>query len=214
MTRRALVSIVILGFFAFAAPSRTHARAVVVGDSYTIAFDQAVAGHNHLTATINILITSFTSSAIGLTMTVKNTDSETGQNIRLTAFGWKTTGGPTSGSETSSAYNLKLNQNFPGHSAVNTCLSSGSTCAGGGSGGLGILQQQTFNVTLAGNWGITPAADFSMFAAKFQTGFGSYEADGALRVAEPPTLALFLFGIFGLGTALRLSPAVRMPLGR
>lgn len=210
MISRSIFCVAILGILATTAPNRADARAVVVGDSYTIAFDQAVAGHNHLTATIDILITSFTSSAIGLSLTVKNTDSETGQNIRLTAFGWKTTGGATGGSETSSTYNLRLNQTFPSHSAVNTCFSSGSTCAGGGSGGLGILQEQAFNVTLTGNWGITPAADFSLFAAKFQTKFGSYEPDGAVRVTEPSTLAVFLFGFIAVGAVTRKFHSTRI----
>lgn len=173
-------------------PKYVEARAIIVGDSYTVGYD--VAGHSDISGSVDLLVTAFTSSSIGLSLVVKNSSTLAG--ARLVSVGWKTDAAATGGSETSSTFALDVSSpNFPSHSQVNTCLYAGSNCAGGGSGGLNPLTQESFTVTLTGNWGLTPAADFSLFAAKFQTGIGSFEPDGVIRIAEPATLGLFLFGI-------------------
>lgn len=178
-------------------PSLAAARAIVVGDSYTVGYD--VAGHSDISGSIDLLVTAFTSSSIGLSLIVKNTS--TLADARFTSLGWKTDVAATGGSETSATYVLDVaNPNFPSHSQVNTCFYAGPNCAGGAGSGLGPTTQESFTVTLTGNWGLTPAADFSLFAAKFQTGIGSFEPDGVIRIAEPATLGLFLFGLARIAT--------------
>jgi PEP-CTERM motif-containing protein len=152
---------------------------ISTGTSLAVSYDQLVTGHPDLTGTLDLTVQSITSSQIVLGIDITNTTSALFTSGRLTGLGWDSSVLPTGATDTSSVYNVFLNQNFPANTAVNLCLSSGSTCAGGGSGGLSPLQSNSFTMTLLGNFG-TSTLDFSNFAAKFQTAFGSFEPQGTI----------------------------------
>jgi len=178
------------------------ATPVVVGETFALTFDQAVAGHSDLTGSLSVLVTGLTATSVDLNVSVANTTPLTEPSARLTAFGWDSSPSATGGSETSSVYSLFVNSNFPAFSSIDVCLGSGPTCAGGSNGGLSPQQSDVF--TMALSYVSTVGLDFSDFAAKFQTDFGSFEVAGTpTPVPEPGTLALFGAGLLGLA-GLRL----------
>jgi hypothetical protein len=197
-----------MGLVAGAGPAL--AVPISTGTTIDVTYDQAVRGHPDLTATLALTVESITSSQIVLGVDIANTTSTSFTSGRLTGLGWDTSVLPTSATDTSSIYNVYLGQNFPANSSVNLCLSSGSTCAGGANGGLSPNKSDLFTLTLLGNFG-TSAIDFSNFAAKFQTAFGSFEPQGTITgtsctgtscggggggggggsVPEPSTLSIF-----------------------
>jgi hypothetical protein len=205
------------------------AMPISAGTTIDVTYDQAVTGHPDLTATFNLTVESITSSQVVLGVDIANTTSTLFTSGRLTGLGWDTSVLPTSATDTSSVYNVYLGQNFPANSSVNLCLSSGSTCAGGANGGLSPNNSNAFTLTLLGNFG-TSTIDFSNFAAKFQTAFGSFEPQGTITstgctgtscggggggggsdVPEPNTLSIFggaLLAAFGYRFARRSAPAL------
>lgn len=189
------------------------------GTTIDVTYNQAVTGQPNLTATLGLTVDSISASQIVLGVDIANTTSTLFSSARLTGLGWDTSVLPTSATDTSSVYNVYLGQNFPANGSVNLCMSSGSTCAGGGSGGLSPNQSNIFTLTLLGNFG-TSTIDFSNFAAKFQTAYGSFEPQGTISttgctgtscgtgggggggssVPEPSTLSIFgaaLLAVFG-----------------
>jgi len=201
-----------LGAAAFAATiaagaSPALAVPISTGTSFAVSYDQAVTGQPDLTATLDLTVQSITSSQIVLGVDIANTTSTLFTSGRLTGIGWDSSVLPSGATDTSSIYSVFLNQNFPANASVNLCLSSGSTCAGGGSGGLSPSQSDIFTLTLVGNFAGS-TIDFSNFAAKFQTAFGSFEPQGTITtsctgtscggggggggsVPEPSTLSIF-----------------------
>lgn len=181
---------------------------IATGTTIDVTYDQAVSGHPDLTGTLDLTVGSITSSQIVLGVDIANTTSTLFTSGRLTGLGWDASVLPTSATDTSSVYSVYLGENFPANGSVNLCLSSGKTCAGGGSGGLSPNQSNLFTLTLLGDFG-TSAIDFSNFAAKFQTAVGSFEPQGTMTttgctgtscgggggggspVPEPSTLSLF-----------------------
>jgi hypothetical protein len=204
---------------AFAVPIST-------GMDLSVAWNRPVTGEPDLNATLDLTVQSITSSQIILGVNIANTTAAAFPDARLTGIGWASTPLATSGSDTSSIFSAYLNQNFPANPSVNLCLSSGSVCAGGGSGGLSASQSDLFTLTLNGSFaGAT--IDFSSFAAKFQTGVGSFEpigwitgtctsncgtgGGGGASVPEPGTLSLFGVGLLaslGYLLARRHAPAL------
>lgn len=196
---------------------------ISTGTTIDVTYDQPVAFLPDLTATLALTVQSITSSQIVLGVDIANTTSTFFSSARLTGLGWNTNVLPTGATDTSSIYNVYIGQNFPANSSVNLCLSSGSTCAGGGSGGLSPSQTTAFTLTLLGSFG-TSTIDFSAFAAKFQTAFGSFEPTGTITtgctgtscggggggtVPEPSTLSIFgaaLLAVFGYRFARRSTP--------
>jgi hypothetical protein len=208
---------------------------ITTGTTIDVAYDQAVSGHPDLTANLALTVQSITGSQIVLGVDIANTTSTLFTSGRLTGLGWDTSVMPTSATDTSGVYNVYLGQNFPANGSVNLCLSSGSTCAGGANGGLSPNQSDLFTLTLLGNFG-TSSLDFSNFAAKFQTAFGSFEPQGTITttgctgtscgtgggggggsndVPEPSTFSIFgaaLLAAFGYRFARRDSSAL-LPAG-
>jgi hypothetical protein len=178
------------------------ATPVFLNEVFAIGFDQAVAGHADLTGTLNLTVTNITATGVSLNVTVANTTSLSEPSARLTGFGWDSSPSATGGSETSSVYDVFVNANFPAFSQVDVCLSSGNTCAGGGNGGLSPSGSDSF--TMALSYGNTVGLDFSTFAAKFQTDFGSFEVAGTpTSVPEPASVGLFGLGLLGLAALRR-----------
>jgi len=194
------------------------------GETIAVSYDQPVTFLPDLTATLDLTVQSITSSQIVLGVDIANTTSPFFTSARLTGIGWDSSILPTGATDTSSVYSVYLNQNFPANTSVNLCLSSGSTCAGGGSGGLSPGQSDLFTLTLVGTFG-SSTIDFSNFAAKFQTAFGSFEPTGTITttctgtcggggggggsVPEPSTVTIFgaaLLAALGWRFARRSAP--------
>lgn len=186
---------------------------ITVGETIAVSYDQPVTFLPDLTATLDLTVQSITSSQIVLGVDISNTTSPLFTSARLTGIGWDSSILPTGATDTSSVYSVYLNQNFPANTSVNLCLSSGSTCAGGGSGGLSPSQSDLFTLTLVGSFG--GSIDFSNFAAKFQTAVGSFEPQGTITtscsgtscgggggggsVPEPSTLSIFAVALLAGG---------------
>jgi hypothetical protein len=192
-----------------AGESPALALPISTGTTIDVTYDQAVRGHPDLTATLALTVESITSSQMVLGVDITNTTSTSFTSGRLTGLGWDSSVLPTGAADTSSVYNVYLGENFPANKSVNLCLSSGSTCAGGANGGLSPSHDDLFTLTLVGNFGGS-TIDFSNFAAKFQTAFGSFEPTGTITttgctgtscgggggggggsVPEPSTISIF-----------------------
>jgi hypothetical protein len=201
---------------------------IAVGTDISVAWDRPITGEPDLNATLDLTVESISASQIVLGVDIANTTDASFSSARLTGIGWQSTPLATGASDTSSIYSVFLNQNFPANPSVNLCLSSGSVCAGGGSGGLSPTQSDLSTLTLDGSFaGAT--IDFSNFAAKFQTDVGSFEPIGWITgicttncgggggggggggVPEPGTLSIFGAALLAsLGYALaraRVRPA-------
>jgi len=129
---------------------------------------------------------------------------------RLTAFGFGIDPNATSVGFVDAAdggmINAALGATFPAIQGIDVCARGGSTCAGGGNGGIFAGASDTFAVVLGGTWGSSVTID--PLALKYQTGYGSFEFSPPGNppggsVPAPGPLALFLFGLAGLGARSR-----------
>lgn len=200
MLRPALLALGLVASIALPA----SATPVFVGETFAIGFDQAVAGHSDLTGTLSLSVTGLSATQVNLGVSISNTTSLSEPSARLTGFGWDSSPSATGGSETSSVFDLFVNSNFPAFATVDVCLSSGNSCAGGGNGGLSPGQSDIFTMILT--YGSTAGLDFSSFAAKFQTDFGSFEIAGTpttVSVSEPGALAILALGLLATGLLAR-----------
>ena len=164
-------------------------------------------GTSELTGSGSMMISGFNTSQLTLAVTLSNTSSIGGiGGERLTAFGFGIDPNATSVSFSDGGdggiIDAKLNQNFPGYATVEVCSFGGSTCAGGGNGGIFAGVSDTFTLLLNGTWG--SSVNIDPLALKYQTGYGSFEFSPTTgKLPEPSSLALAGLG-FGLaGLAMR-----------
>ena len=160
-----------------------------------------------LTGNGSLTVSGFNSNLLTITVSLNNTSSIGGVGgERLTAFGFgidpNATGVAFGDVGDGGIIDAKLNQNFPGYATVEVCAYGGSTCAGGGNGGIYAGTSDSFTLLLAGTWG--SSVNIDPLALKYQTGYGSFEFSPTTgKLAEPSSIALAGLG-FGLaGIALR-----------
>jgi hypothetical protein len=193
---------------ALLAPTASMATLVSSGASNPLSFSWAYnTGSSVLTGSGSMTISGFNTSLLTVAVSLSNTSSIGGiGGERLTAFGFgidpNATGVAFGDVGDGGIVNAKLNQNFPGYSTVEVCAFGGSTCAGGGNGGIYAGTTDSFTLLLAGTWG--SSVNIDPLALKYQTGYGSFEFSPTTgKLAEPSSIALAGLG-FGLaGIALR-----------
>jgi len=211
MTKKALLSAVLLAGFGLAAGA---ANAVVISSGgnnpLNFLWNQQVTGSdglNHILSGFgSMTISGFNSNSLTVTISLTNTSSIGGQGgERLTAFGFGIDPNATSvgfsDATDGGMVNAALGQNFPGIQGIDVCARGGSTCAGGSNGGIFAGGTDTFSVILGGTWG--SSVDINPIGLKYQTGYGSFEFSPPGNVPAPGPLALFLFGLVGLGVRSR-----------
>lgn len=192
-----------------------------VGDTFTIdwLFDPAGAP-GPLTAEATFTVTSFSSDAVGLQISITNTTDLVGggyTNANVLSFGFYASPSIDGSLTTAGAIFDGLDQdlNFPGgFNSIDICLFAAQNCQGGNINfGLTPGSSDTVEILLTA---LDPGAlhsglTLSAFPIKFQTSEDSYEFSGTERppgedppsVPEPATLSLLGLGLLGLGLAGR-----------
>jgi hypothetical protein len=193
-------------------PTASMADIISTGDptdNFSWAYDT---GSSLLTGFGSMTISGFNTSLLTVAVSLSNTSSIGGiGGERLTAFGFgidpNATGVAFGDVGDGGIINAKLNQNFPGYATVEVCSYGGSTCAGGGNGGIFAGTSDSFTLLLAGTWGSSVTID--PLALKYQTGYGSFEFSPSPppsgQVPEPATASLMglALAMFGAGFVRR-----------
>jgi len=194
---------------ALLAPAASMATLVSSAVNDPLSFSWAYnTGSSVLTGSGSMTITGFNTSLLTVAVSLSNTSSIGGVGgERLTAFGFgidpNATGVAFGDVGDGGIVNASLNTNFPGYATVEVCSYGGSTCAGGGNGGIFAGTSDSFTLLLAGTWG--SSVNIDPLALKYQTGYGSFEFSPTTtgKLPEPSSLALAGLG-FGLaGFAVR-----------
>jgi hypothetical protein len=136
-----------------------------------------------LKASALFTVNSLTQSALSLTIKLTNATDRSFQSA-LMAMGLGVTGNAT-GSLTSKGdlfanAGTPTNGNFTGgFKNIDVCVFAANNCSGGSiNNGLGSKTNDwtdTFTLSIAGSFGLTPSVTLDSFASKFQTQAGSYE---------------------------------------
>ena len=167
---------------ASAVPGSAQTNVFVNGNtSFTVTWSGPKEGFV-LLSQATFTVSNFSGTSFVMTVTnVRNTmPTSPDINARLTAFGFGLTPeGTFSNLVAPSIYQWAFT-NFPAFQRVDVCLTSGSGCAGGGSGGLDQGQSTNFiySVTITGAF--TNGVTITPIPAKFQTSLGSLETDGVV----------------------------------
>lgn len=195
------------------------------GDDFTVTWTRA--SSPALSAVAFFDITSITSSAVTMTVTIQNTTALINGlvNAGLASFGIGVTPNATAVSfndpgDTTGFTNAEVasnpQQNYPGgFKNIDVCVFTDG-CNGGAQGAaLAAGALDTFTLTISGNFGTTPSVTLDPFPIKFQTNFGSFEFAGVETpggsppggspgaVPEPASMAIFGMGLAALGFGLR-----------
>jgi hypothetical protein len=218
MIKKALIGI---AFFAGLGLTSTASYAVVissgVSNPYNFSWSHTVVGSDSLQHTLtgfgSLTVAGFNSNSLTINVSLTNTSLLGGiGGERLTAFGFGIDPDATSVSFVDTAdggmINAALGQNFPGFQGIDVCARGGSTCAGGGNGGIrGAGGSDAFQIILGGTWG--SSVNIDPLALKYQTGYGSFEfsppGNPPGSVPAPGPLAFFLIGLVGIGARQRVA---------
>jgi len=141
-----------------------------------------------LLATATFTVSNWTGNSFVMTVTGVGNTMPTSPNInaRLTAFGFGLTPeGNFSNLVNGSIYTWAFT-NFPAFQRVDVCLTTGSGCAGGASGGLNQGQSTSDSMSVLVTGAFPNGVTITPIPAKFQTSLGSLETDGV--VIDPPPL--------------------------
>ena len=191
---------------ASALPGSAQTNVFVNGNtSFTVTWQGEKPGAT-LLATATFTVSNWSGTSFVMTVTnVRNTmPTSPNINARLTAFGFGLTPEGTFSNLVAPSIYTWAFANFPAFQRVDVCLTSGSGCAGGGSGGLNQGQgtNDIYSVTATGNFanGVT----VTPIPAKFQTSLGSLETDGVV-IYPPPS------GASDLTIAKDHNPGIAIP---
>jgi hypothetical protein len=169
---------------------------LVQGDSFNVAWG----GVSGLNVTGIVSVTSLSASAASLQVMLNNMNTPiSGNDPRVTAVGLEIDGFTSLATTAAGGTYLTLadDSNFPGYT-TDACATSGSNCAGGGSGGIPAGSSDGVMLAVNGTFGGT--LKLANFALKVQGGPGgnSFELAGVptSKVPEPATVGMMAAGAF------------------
>lgn len=175
-----------------------------VGDSFTATWNYTPSGDPTLSATGIFTVDSFSNGTMDLGAVIKNTTPTNGPAtlypVSLMSIGISAPGATASLLSPGSVFSeLSAPGNFPGgFKNINACVYAGNSCNGGPThSGLQAGSSDSFTTQFI----LTASSvTLSTFAAKFQTGVGSFEMgatgpwSGQPVPSAPEPSALWLFG--------------------
>jgi len=176
---------------------------LVQGDAFNLSWG----GVSGLSATAMVTVNSLTATTADIDVMLTNASTQTsGTSPRLTSFGLNVANYSDLGSTSTGGTYLDLadDGNFPGFGGVDACATSGSNCAGGGSGGIPYNGTDNFTLHVEGNFTTLTLSDFGL-KVQGAAGGASYELAGVPtpKVPEPATVGLLAIGL-ALVSARRL----------
>src|SRR5690349_10644071 len=156
------------------------------GTSTHVVIDHVTPAMPGLAASVDLQLTSFSSTAFAFTATLHN-DSDPSTTSRLSAFGFNVDSA-VAGADVNGAFNnpgFVLNGNFPELGDVDICFTNGNTCPGGGGTGIATLASGTFTANVFLTEPVS-AITLSNFSARLQ----SVQLASATETPEPTTFCL------------------------
>ena len=176
---------------------------LIEGDAFNLDWG----GVTGLDITGMLTVDTLTSTGVQLSIMLDNNSTPIGVNgdPRVTSFGLNINGftGLNDTATGGTFLGLADTSNFPGFTTT-TCATSGTNCAGGGSGGIDAGLSDAFLLDVAGSFGGSPTLTLSGFAVKVQGGpsGASFELAGIPTEKTPNGVpAPTVLGLLGIGLA-------------
>jgi hypothetical protein len=159
-----------------------------IGNSFTVDWSLSPENDNvdideELQATGKFTVNDFRSDQLDLTVDVTNTTAPSFQ-AAIVSMGWGVQGqdaSPSMGSKGETFQNVTAAKNFPGgFKDFDACISATKNCNGGNikKGLQSGSNSDSFQVSLAGDFGDNPSTYLQDFGMKFQSEQGSYQLAG------------------------------------